>query len=164
MGCSSTRTPDELAAVLAHEMQHILRGHTMRQLLQQASLKVLFAAITGNLSEATSYGLGAANTLAVLRYSRQYEEEADREAIRLLAAAGMEPMGLASFFETLKKKEGSTGTFPAYLSTHPDLDERIRKARLLAEQAGASRGLLVQEHSWKDIHAVCTQPGAKPNP
>jgi predicted Zn-dependent protease len=160
----STRTPDELAGVLAHEMQHILRGHAMRQLLQQASLKVLLAAITGNLSEATSYGLGAANTLAVLRYSRQYEEEADREAIRLLAAAGLEPMGLARFFETLKKKDGSSGKLPAYLSTHPDLDERIRKASLLAEQAGASRGLLVQEYNWKEMSSVCGKTGAQPNP
>jgi hypothetical protein len=75
-----TSTAEELAGVLAHEMQHILQRHATRALLQQVSMKILLAAAVGD-GRGLSYGLEGAQTLGMLRYSRQKEEEADREAV-----------------------------------------------------------------------------------
>jgi len=149
------RTPEEFAAVLAHEMQHVLGGHVTRQILQQASMRVLIAAMTGDASDAVSYGLGAASTLGMLRYSRQYEEEADKGAVRLLAAAKSDPMGLARFFELMKHQDRSGIGLPAYLSTHPALDERIARAKALAEEAGVVPTPLAEGKDWRDITDIC---------
>lgn len=150
-----SKTPEEFAGVLAHEMHHVVGGHVTRQVLQQASMRVLIAAMTGDASDAVSYGLGAASTLGMLRYSRQYEEEADREAIRLLAAAKIDPMGLARFFETMKNEEKAGIDLPAYLSTHPGLDERIARVKALAGQAGSVATPLTESHDWRDITNIC---------
>ena len=99
-----TETPEELAGVLAHEMQHVLHGHATRQILQHASINVLLTAMTGDASSAMSYGLGAASTLGLLRYGRQYEEEADREAIRLLAVGQDRPDGTGQILRDYEKR------------------------------------------------------------
>jgi predicted Zn-dependent protease len=99
----------------------------------------------------------------MLRYSRQYEEEADREAIRMLASAQIDPEALVRFFQSMKKGNPAVVRMPAYLSTHPNLDARITKARrLIAELQPVQRPLL-KEYNWRDIRAICsTIPQPKP--
>lgn len=156
----NTRTPEELAGVLAHEMQHILRRHATRALLQQVSMKVLLAAAVGD-AKGLSYGLEGAQALGMLRYSRQSEEEADREGIRMLIASGIDPRGLLTFFETIQKDGEKSLKFPVYLSTHPDLQARIQRLKTLTAGAAASYPPLLPSYDWKDIHGFCP---AKPKP
>jgi Zn-dependent protease with chaperone function len=154
-----TRTPEELAGVLAHEMQHILRRHTTRALLQQVSMKVLLAAAAGD-ARGLSYGLEGAQVLGMLRYSRQYEEEADAEGIRMLIASGIDPRGLSSLFETIQKDGKKSLKIPAYLSTHPDMEGRIQRLKALAAAAPAPDTRLLPGYEWQDMHNVCTaKPG-----
>src|SRR5207244_2410003 len=101
-----TRTPEELAGVLAHEIQHVLRRHATRMLLQHTSAGLMLAAVSGDISGAMAYGLESARVLGALRYSRQYEAEADVEGLRMLLAAGVDPEGMIAFFETLRAEEG----------------------------------------------------------
>ncbi|MDA2912290.1 M48 family metallopeptidase, partial [Nitrospiraceae bacterium AH_259_D15_M11_P09] len=68
---------EELAGVLAHEMQHVIQRHGTRALLQRASIGILLAAMTGDVSSAATFGVGVASTLGTLSYSRRAEEEAD---------------------------------------------------------------------------------------
>ena len=98
--------PEEVAGVLAHEIQHVAQRHATRALVRQASTGLLLAAMTGDASGVFVYGVEAARTLGTLRYSRQAEEEADLEGLRLLVAAGIEPAGMVTFFESLRRKEG----------------------------------------------------------
>jgi len=156
----NTHTPEELAGVLAHEMQHILRRHATRALLQQVSMKVLLAAAVGD-AKGLSYGLEGAQMLGMLRYNRQSEEEADREAIRMLIAAGIDPRGLPAFFQTIQKDSEKSVQIPAYLSTHPDLQDRIRRLTTLVASAPASSPRLLPDYDWKDIRGFCP---AKPKP
>ena len=72
-----TRTPEELAGVVAHELQHVLRRHTTRAVIQDASTGLLLMALTGDVTGPLAYGLQTARTLGELRYSRRAEDEAD---------------------------------------------------------------------------------------
>jgi predicted Zn-dependent protease len=149
-----TNTPEELAGVLAHEMQHIIQRHATRALLQQVSMKILLAAAVGD-AKGLSYGLEGAQTLGMLRYTRQKEEEADREAIKILIASGIDPRGLLTFFETVQKESKKSLKLPSYLSTHPDLEERIERLKTLTANAPIPATGLLQGYDWKNLHNIC---------
>jgi predicted Zn-dependent protease len=150
-----TETAEELAGVLAHELQHVLKRHATRMLLQQVSTGLLLSALTGDVSGAVAFGLEGARTLGTLRYSRLIEEEADAEGMKLLLAAGIDPAGMISFFETMKKKFGEGPEILTYLSTHPNTDDRIEKLRSLAEGAAKQPVRLLQDYEWKDVKKLC---------
>lgn len=150
-----TQTPEELAGVLAHELQHIFKRHTTRALIQHVSTGLLLAAITGDMSRATAYGLESARTLGNLRYSRQSEEEADAAAMRMILEAGIDPTGMIAFFELLNKRTSETPSILKYLSTHPSTDDRIRKLKSLAEQSQHRSVKMLTGSDWSDIKKVC---------
>jgi beta-barrel assembly-enhancing protease len=149
-----TRNPEELAGVLAHEMQHILRRHATRALLEQTSINVILAAAVGD-SRGLSYGTEGAKLLGMLRYSRQHEEEADAGAVRMLIASGIDPRGLESFFEVMHQDGKRSLKIPVYLSTHPDMEGRIQRLKALAAAAPASYVRLLPGYEWQDMHNVC---------
>ena len=155
----ATRSAEELAGVLAHEFQHVLLRHATRALLRHASTSLLLTALTGDVSGAMAYGLESARILAELRYSRKDEEEADREGLRMLVAAGVDPSGMIAFFERLKATQGNGVTRPQYLSTHPTTAERIAQLRSLAQptQAGITR--LLPGRDWRDVRSICQMQG-----
>jgi predicted Zn-dependent protease len=155
-----TKTPEELAGVLAHEIQHIVKRHTTRAMLQRASAGLLIAALTGDAGGAMTYGLKSAHTLGLLRYSRENEEEADRDGMKLLLEAGINPEGMIDFFETLKQKGVKVPAFLKYLSTHPATEDRIQKLKSLAEQSPHQSVKLLPNYDWKDIGKICE--AAKP--
>lgn len=150
-----TRTAEELAGVLAHELQHILQRHATRALLQHASTGLLLAALAGDASGAMAYGLESARTLGTLRYSRRNEEEADAEGLRMLLAAGVDPAGMIEFFEVLRKQGGDAPGLLAYLSTHPSPADRIAGLRALAGQSQRTPVKLLPGSDWGDIKKIC---------
>jgi predicted Zn-dependent protease len=154
-----TRSAEELAGVLTHEFQHVLLRHSTRALLRHASTGVLIAAVSGDVSGAMTYGLESARILAELRYSRQDEEEADREGFRLLVAAGVDPAGMLGFFETLKKAPGMAATLPPYLSTHPTTEGRIERLRSLGLPAPPVTTRLLPGLDWRDVRSICGAAG-----
>ena len=156
-----TDTPEELAGVLAHELQHVLHRHATRAIIQQTSTGLILTALTGDASGATVFGLEGARTLGMLRYTRQLEEEADAEALRLLRAAQIDPAGMLAFLERLQKRERGPAALGAYLSTHPDTGARIARLRaLLRDQPGKVEPLL-PGRDWRDVRMRCrTEAGA----
>ena len=154
-----TQSAEELAGVLAHELQHILYRHSIRALLQHASMRLLLAAMVGDASEAMAFGLEGARTLGALRYSRQSEEEADAGAISMMLSSGVDPGGMITFFERLKKENGKSLGLPAYLSTHPNLISRIERLKLLARQSPPPSVKLLQKYDWVNIREVCRESG-----
>jgi len=149
-----TTTPEELAGVLAHEMQHILQRHATRALLQHVSMKILLAAAVGD-ARGLSYGLEGAQTLGMLRYSRQKEEEADREAVKMLIASGIDPRGILTFFETVQKESKKSLKLPSYLSTHPDLEERMQRLKTLTANAPIPTIGLLPGYDWRNLTNIC---------
>jgi predicted Zn-dependent protease len=150
-----TQSAEELAGVLAHEFQHVRLQHATRALLRHASTGILLAAVSGDVSGAMTYGLEGARVLAELRYSRQDEEEADREGYRMLMAAGVDPAGMMRFFETLQKETGRAPTLPSYLSTHPSTEGRIERLRSLGAAARPAAGRLLPGLDWRDVRDIC---------
>ena len=62
-------------------------------------------------------------------YSRDQEAAADAEAVRMLHAAGIDPLALTGFFETLHKEHGDLPGLASWISTHPQHQERIDAVR-----------------------------------
>jgi len=148
-----TETPEELAGVLAHEMQHILQRHPTRAVLREMSTSSLIAVLSGNAEVAKDL-LQAAGMLGELRYTRRDEAAADRAGMRMLQAAQINPQGLIEF---LGKMDG--GNSFQYFSTHPNTDERIRELRTLAAEAPFSQRELLPGYRWAEVRNRC-EPNA----
>jgi predicted Zn-dependent protease len=150
-----TRTPEELAGVLAHEIEHVLHRHTTRALIQHASTGLLLAALTGDMTGPAVYALESARVLAQLQYSRHAEEEADVEGMKLLLAARIAPEGMLAFFEDLAKGDQARSV-RTYLSTHPSTRDRIARLRALAARAPGPPAPLLPDRDWTDIRKACS--------
>ncbi len=149
----ATKNPEELAGVLAHEAQHILLRHTTKSLLRDLSLAALIGAAFGDVTGIGALAIQAARTFSTLSYSRDMEEQADLEGVRLLQQARFNPAGMIHFFETLKSQEGPV-EIPGYLSTHPQTDARIAKLRTLLRQAPDAPPA-VPDEEWRKTTALC---------
>jgi predicted Zn-dependent protease len=149
------RTPDELAGVLAHEIEHVLHRHTTRAVIQHASTGLLLAALTGDMTGPLAYGLESARVLGQLQYSRRAEEEADRDGMKLLLAARVAPDGMIGFFDELAKGDHPRRVL-RYLSTHPSPSDRIAALRELAARAPGPPTPVLSDQQWQDLKAICT--------
>jgi len=113
-------TPQEFAAVLAHEMGHIEKKHTISKLLAQFTMVLVFSD-TGLATE-------AARAITSTAFSRRQEEDADRFGLELLEKAAIHPMAMGRAFRQLKEHDNKYSLSIEILSSHPDLDSRIKKA------------------------------------
>jgi Zn-dependent protease with chaperone function len=123
---------EELAGVLAHEMAHVTRRHSMRQLIYAGGLLPLVGQLTGQPDAAALFS--GLSQLSELKFSRNQEEEADQVGFDTLVAARISTEGMARFFDRLAGAEGPT---PSFLSTHPSSANR---ATVLRERAKAMAG------------------------
>ncbi len=140
-----SNSPDEVAAVFAHELGHVAHRHTMRRLLEQSVSAMILGAVLGDVSGIGSLAAAAPAFLVRLNFSREDEQEADDYALALLPRAGFSPSLLADALEAIssptcsktetatagaeKCKRARAGIVPAYLSTHPEIAQRIARAR-----------------------------------
>jgi hypothetical protein len=140
---AAARSEGEVAGVMAHELSHVVLRHGTAQAskatkyqLGQIAGQVLGAIVGGTagavIAQGSQFGLGA----AFLRFSREYERQADLLGAQIMARAGYDPLQMASMFETIQKQGGSRG--PEWLSSHPNPGNRqdaIRaEARMLQVQ------------------------------
>ena len=149
-----TDTPEELAGVLAHEIQHVMLRHGMRLIVQHLSMAVIIAALSGDASGMLSYGLQAAQTLQTLSYSREAENQADERGLALLQQAGINPEGMMSFFEKLSHKHEDTSPF-RYFSTHPPTTERRNHLEELASAHSIQYQEFSFEQDWETLRDLC---------
>lgn len=124
----------ELAGVLAHEMAHVTQRHVATRIergkyLTIASLLLAVAGVAaagGAGGGALAAGALGAGQSAMLNYSRLDENEADHIGYQYLVAAGYAPQGMVGGFQKILRKSWMSGSsVPTYLSTHPDLGDRI---------------------------------------
>ncbi|MCZ8130900.1 MAG: M48 family metallopeptidase [Steroidobacteraceae bacterium] len=118
----ATRRAEELAGVLAHEIEHVEQRHALEGVVKNLGLRAAWALATGDLG-GTLAG-EAALRLTGLQFSRDAEAEADAGAFARLVERGIDPSGLRTFFVTLGERVGPEP--PALLSTHPASAERAR--------------------------------------
>jgi Zn-dependent protease with chaperone function len=126
----AAHTEGEVAGVMAHELSHVALRHGTAQASKatkyevgQVAGAVLGAIIGGGLgqvvAQGTQFGLGA----AFLRFSREYEKQADIEGAQIMARAGYDPRDMANMFRTIEKQGGPGG--PQWLSDHPNPGNRV---------------------------------------
>ena len=153
----ATQSPEALAAVLAHEMQHIKKRHVTKRILEDFSTGLIISAVSGDVTGSMLYGVKIAQNLAILSYSRQDEEEADAGGMKMLLAANIDPQAMISFFEIMKDKN-SKFIMPQYLSTHPDTDERISHLKTIiarAKTSGQAYTKLAAGSNWNQLKKGC---------
>lgn len=148
-----TETPDELAAVLAHEMGHLIRRHPTERLFRETASSALIGLLLGDVAGGTV--LAAAGRLMLsAAYTREAEEEADALGLDLMAKAGLDPAAAAAFFRRLEAKEAEKGLsgLPAFLSTHPPTPARAAAAASRAHR-GTAPALTAAE--WEAVRNAC---------
>jgi len=150
-------TPEELAGVLAHEMEHVTLRHGTRAILREVPLRLMVAAVTTDAG-VLGHVAGAAATLGSLRYGRKAEEEADREGVRLLQAARVDPAGMATLFARMQQRLGDVPRMTTYLSTHPRTETRIRRAAEFAREGGGAPVPLMGALEWDAVRRACASP------
>jgi predicted Zn-dependent protease len=128
-----TEREGELVGVLAHEISHVYARH-MSKTLEKArvtNIATLVAGLAsiflgGALAQPLLMGSMAAGSSAMLKYSRDFEREADGLGFKWMMNAGYNPRDMMSIFSKMGKQrwfEG--GEMPIYLSTHPDVNSRL---------------------------------------
>lgn len=138
---------DELAGVLGHEMAHADRRHSTDQLTKQYGLGTLISIVLGdNQSQLTDIAQG----LVTLAFSRSDETEADEYSVIYLCPTDINASGAAGFFEKLEALGGSNP--PAFLSTHPNPDNRITKIQAKEDELGCA-GTLTNDAAYAAFKA-----------
>lgn len=140
----AARTEGEMAGVMAHEISHVALRHGTAQATkgQKYGLLAGIAGIAGTiLSGSSQVGQLAQAPFAVylLKFSREYETEADVLGAQIMARAGYDPRDLANMFQTIERQGGGSGGF---LSSHPSPSgryARINREAQMLQIAGGQR-------------------------
>ena len=116
--------PEQVAAVLAHELTHVLQRHGIRKLVRQAGVGVVLGIVFGDTS-ALSHLIELSSQLNSLAFDRDQERQADEGAVKILREAGISPSHLAAFFDKIKQADAVSGNVPELFRTHPLTENRV---------------------------------------
>ena len=109
---------EEVAGVLAHEVQHVEQRHSLKAIVKNLGLTATVSLVFGDLGGLVSLGQG----MIGLKFSREHESEADAKGLKSLVAAGIAPSGMRDFFRKMgEKKNINLG----WLSSHPASEDRF---------------------------------------
>ena len=123
----------ELAGVMAHEIGHVAACHAAREntranLAQIATIPLVI--IGGPIGYAAYEGAGLAVPLTFLKFSRNFEAQADYLGVQYMYKAGYDPAAFVAFFEKIQAQEKKKpGTISKAFGTHPQTPDRIEKSQ-----------------------------------
>lgn len=118
---------DEVLAVLAHEIGHVVHRHSLRHLFEDSMLAVLVFGITGDTSSFAQTAAALPVLLASSSYSRDFEREADQFALQLMDRHGIKRKRFADILGRIDNEMGGKIGVPNFLSSHPDTTERTER-------------------------------------
>src|SRR5581483_9285622 len=120
----------EVAGVMAHELSHVVLRHGTAQATRASRYQfgelagAVVGAIVGGVSGRVISGVSQLGFgTAFLRFSREYEQQADLEGSQIMARAGYDPRDMANIFKTIEEQSGPGG--PQFLSDHPNPGNRF---------------------------------------
>jgi predicted Zn-dependent protease len=151
----TAQTEGQLAGALAHEISHVALRHGTAQAAKaqkyqagSVAAQILGAVIGGGAGQvvgaAGQMGIGA----AFLRFSRDYERQADMLGAQIMARAGYDPHELANMFRILEQMGGKAG--PEWMSDHPNPGNRFEAINHEAELLNVQNG----ERDSQDFHRI----------
>jgi hypothetical protein len=146
----AAKVEGEVAGVMAHELSHVILRHGTAAATKARPFEIgaiagaiAGAIIGGDIGQAVGQGSQFGLGTYFLRYSREYEKQADLLGVQLMARAGYDPLDLMHMFQTIAKQGG--GGVPQFMSDHPNPGNRETYIREEAShlriegQAGDSR-------------------------
>lgn len=147
----------ELAGVLAHEVAHVVEGHSAEQIgrVRTANLGLALASVLlGGIPEPAQPAIQVGGVAAFSAYSRGAEREADRVAVGLLMEAGIDPRGFVSFLEEmLEMRQRRPSAVEQWFATHPTMESRVEDARAQISRIPPSR-LEGLQRDDREFHTV----------
>jgi predicted Zn-dependent protease len=129
----------ELAGVLGHEIGHVNRHHGLNLVKQAGALDALATGANANNDVAqVNAQLGnvsdkLVDVIVKRGFSAPQEFEADAESVKYVAAAGYDPSGFLHFLQRIRQQQKSGANL---FSTHPDMDDRIKRVGDAISSAG----------------------------
>jgi predicted Zn-dependent protease len=109
-------TAEEVAGVLAHELNHVLQRHGLERIIKQLGFVAVVSIVLGNPPGLGGIMKQLGVELMTLKFGRAQETEADLTGLQLLHRAKIDPNGMITFFQRLAEKDGGR---VEWLSTHP---------------------------------------------
>ena len=124
----------ELAGVMAHEISHVVLRHATREMTRAnyvhlASIPLIFVNSWG-IYEAANAAMSLAMPVAFMKFSRDFEAQADYFGLQYMYKAGYDPEAFISFFEKIKAQEKQKpGMLSKTFASHPPTPDRILKSQ-----------------------------------
>ena len=154
-------SPNEIAAVLAHEVGHVENRDPTRHALRSAGSIGILGLLFGDFAGGAAV-LFLTEQLISASHSQEAELGADAFAHVALEDAGVSPAALGDMFERLRDKYGDTEGVVSHFVSHPTLSSRISRAREVA-RTDASYNEIVSEAEWQALKSICA-PNLLPPP
>lgn len=155
-------SPEEVAAVLAHEIEHVRRRHVTEGLFKRASIGLLVSLLAADAGGPAAAGLQLARGLGELAYSREAELEADAGGLATLAAARI-PLDALPAFLARMPAGSRVPQWAGFLSTHPaDATRDARVRERIAAMAQVPPEPLLAGPEWEALRAALRARATSP--
>jgi len=139
-----TQNMSQLAGVLGHEIGHVVKRHSVKQM--QAGQRLNFGVLLGCIltpicTNGGDVAVGLAGQGLMASFSRSDEAESDQEGIRYVMRAGIDPRGIPQMFRILMKErnERPTGGIDSWFRTHPLEEDRVQATEATIAQFSAAQ-------------------------
>jgi predicted Zn-dependent protease len=161
----------ELAGVLGHETEHVVRRHSVQQMQQAQGANVgvgILCALTGVCQSGLAQAaINVGGTAVFAKFSRTDEVQADEGGFNNVMRAGISPRGMLTFFQKLLAEEqasGGGGNTAAWFADHPGTTDRIADIQRMLNQVPASQlnSLQVNDAGFASMKARLARLGPAP--
>ena len=130
---------DQLAGVLGHEIGHVVRRHSVKQMeqAQGANIGLTLACVLTQVcnNQATGALINVGGTALFAKFSRDDEAQADEEGVKNVVRAGIDPRGIPEMFQILiNERERSPSSVEGWFATHPTEESRVAATQALIAQ------------------------------
>jgi Zn-dependent protease with chaperone function len=123
---------DQLAAIIAHELSHVMNRDGLKAVVSQIKWQILMSLVAGDLASDQQVLLEQVKTLSTLRYSRSVEERADVDSIMLMHKSGYDVHQAPAFFRIMEQNDKYGKYMITFMSDHPATVDRIELLEDLA--------------------------------
>jgi predicted Zn-dependent protease len=166
-----TNKMDQLAGVLGHEIGHVVRRHSIKQMQQQqgANIGVTLACVLTSVcnNQAGQAAIQVGGTALFAKFSRGDEAEADEEGVRNTIRAGISPNGIPEMFQILiDERQSNPSSVEGWFATHPLEEDRIAATRALIAQYDPAilRSLATDSRNFQSFKARLRSLPPSPTP
>ncbi len=139
----------QLAAVIGHEISHIEKRHVLKNVSKSLSSALFFSILFGDINGITTILGENAHLFSQLSYSRTLEKEADVYGLEFLKQNKLDLQGMPELFQIFEKE--TEVNFPSYLSSHPDLHDRIEYTKEIADKQNSFTENTLLKQKWEAI-------------